>query len=327
MNNCDMHVSEPDRKVSGQLNTFTNDNIQAMQPHSVRMSRSVRGLRRPSMRLYPAPLSSTSEAYDNSVQLVAAHNEASSSPVVQLRPCQKVDYDDDTPSSIRSDKDADIFKTHSSNVQAHSSTDSDAGSITDSDGPQVVIVERDAEAEVEDDLAIDPRMPYPARSSSLLNHDAKPVPTVPPIPEKSTLRLQRSTSIEYVGARTGSVVTKVVVSEQADGDFVTCAVTKLIARGLRSCKRLGPFKVPSTGPNYKKTDKQPLEMSGQAELLDGRMTIYLAIHHARERCLQKEGEYEPFHWLRFDEDLAADARVTASGEDLRANLAFGERHF
>lgn len=65
-----------------------------------------------------------------------------------------------------------------------------------------------------------------------------------------------------------------------------------------------------------RSNKTPEELDFEK----GKTIIYASIHYARETKAVRESKPMPVQWLHINDDLAADARVTANGEDIRASV-------
>lgn len=69
-----------------------------------------------------------------------------------------------------------------------------------------------------------------------------------------------------------------------------------------------------------KRSKRSSKTREELDFEDGKTTIYASIHYAREQKAVRENRHPPVQWLHINDDLAADARVTAKREDIRAKV-------
>ncbi|KAF2169974.1 hypothetical protein M409DRAFT_51756 [Zasmidium cellare ATCC 36951] len=238
--------------------------------------------------------------------------------------------DEESVYSIRElDKDFEVFKARTRPRNAPS-------------GELVEVVQRN--------IVAAPPSRYPPRSSSLVNKEqpdaqqqklevqsgkdssvhidlATTETSPPPIPEKSKLRpLPKLPKNESAGPRRG-ILGQTVPRTSVEKVTSTFVDPSKALSTVRS--RLSSLKMPSINVFRESRTKRQSKTPEEIDFLNGKDTIYLSIHHARVKKADRErnqGETDRagdnsrlVQWLRFNDDLAADARVTANGEDLRAS--------
>ncbi|KAK4504176.1 hypothetical protein PRZ48_005092 [Zasmidium cellare] len=179
-------------------------------------------------------------------------------------------------------------------------------------------------------------------------HFQLPIPETepPPIPPRSKLRLLRdahSTATGLTSADNPAIAaTAIPEAKDTTKDGSTCSTIRSQSNVLATVRsRLSTLKMPAMRFSRNSQPNRQSKTPEEIDFLNGKTSLYICIQGARqERRRQEESHWEgvveqgiqrkgdqpehgvrPLQWLKFNEDLAADARVTADGEDFEASIS------